>query len=150
MLLNPAQARLNLCSGFAQACSPLLRPSTIFGTLRRSMLNCFNSSRVGPELVPCMRMARISALFENEQPEPFLSTLGTCPNLDAQQNLVFGNSGESLSLFTQVGMLPILSRTTAFLELSRSGRNQASSQREHDGQAVTSCSTSICHLRDGC
>jgi len=30
----------------------LLRLSTIFGTLHHSMLNCFNSSRVGLELVP--------------------------------------------------------------------------------------------------
>jgi hypothetical protein len=50
-LLTQAQGRLSLCSGFAQACSPLFRLSTIFGTLRHSMLNCFNSSRVGLELV---------------------------------------------------------------------------------------------------
>ncbi len=38
--------------------SPLLTLITIFDRLRRSMLNCFNSSRVGPELVP---------IFGNEQ-----------------------------------------------------------------------------------
>ena len=60
-LPTPAQGRLRICS-------PLLRPSTMFGTLRRSMLNCFNSSRVGPELVPYMKMAKIGSHFENEQP----------------------------------------------------------------------------------
>ena len=42
---GPARDLLKLCS-------PLLRLSTFFGTLRRSMLNCFNVSRVGPELAP--------------------------------------------------------------------------------------------------
>jgi len=69
---GPAQGRLRLCSGFAQACSPLLRLSTIFGTLRRSILNCFNSSRVGPELVPYIKMVKISPYFENEQPHLYL------------------------------------------------------------------------------
>ena len=46
--LTQAQAHpAQIYSGFAQACSPLLRPSTIFGALRRSMLNCFNSSSGG-------------------------------------------------------------------------------------------------------
>jgi len=31
------------------------------------MLNCFNSSRVGPELVLYIKMAKISPHFENEQ-----------------------------------------------------------------------------------
>ena len=58
--------RLRLGSVFAQACSPLLRLRTIFGTLRRIMLNCFNSSQVGPELVPYIKMAKIGPHFENE------------------------------------------------------------------------------------
>jgi len=59
---------------FAQACSPLLRLSTIFGTLRRSMLYCFNSSRVGPELVPYIKMAKIGPHFENEQPRQYITS----------------------------------------------------------------------------
>jgi len=31
------------------------------------MLNCFNSSRVGPELVPYIKMAKMGTHFENEQ-----------------------------------------------------------------------------------
>jgi len=36
----------------------------IFGTLRRSILNCFNYSRVGPELIPYIKMAKIGPHFE--------------------------------------------------------------------------------------
>jgi len=50
--LTPAQARLSPCSGFDQVCSPLITLTTIFGRLCHSMLDCFNSGRVGPELVP--------------------------------------------------------------------------------------------------
>jgi hypothetical protein len=66
-LLTLAQARRRLCSGFAQACSPLLTLITIFGRLRRSMLNCFNSSRVGPESVPYIKMVKMGPIFENKQ-----------------------------------------------------------------------------------
>jgi len=43
-MINLAQARLRIGSGF-------LTLITIFGRLRHSMMNCFNSSRVGLELV---------------------------------------------------------------------------------------------------
>jgi len=46
------QARLSLCSGVAQAGSPLLTLIAIFGKLRYSILSYFNSSRVDPKLVP--------------------------------------------------------------------------------------------------
>jgi len=59
-LLTLAQARLRICSGFAQDCSSLLRPSTIFGAL----LNCFNSNRVGPELVSYIKIAKISPILK--------------------------------------------------------------------------------------
>ena len=37
-----------------------------------SMLKCFNSSRVGPDLVPYIMMAKIGPYFENEQSHPYL------------------------------------------------------------------------------
>jgi len=54
-------------SGSAQVCLPLLRLSANFGTLRRSMLKCFNSSQVSPDLVAYINMAKISLHFKNEQ-----------------------------------------------------------------------------------
>ena len=51
-LLTLAQARLSPRLGFSQVCSTLLILVAIFGRLRRSMLSCFNSSRVALELVP--------------------------------------------------------------------------------------------------
>ena len=54
-LLTLAQARLSPCSEFAQAGSPLLTLMTIFGRLRHRMLNRFNPSRGGPELVSYIR-----------------------------------------------------------------------------------------------
>ena len=50
-LLTPAPARLSLCSGFAQAYSPLLKLSTIFGTLHYNILNYFNCNQINLELV---------------------------------------------------------------------------------------------------
>jgi len=38
----------------------------MFGTLRRSILNCFNSSRVGPQLAH-IRIAKIGPRLESEQ-----------------------------------------------------------------------------------
>jgi hypothetical protein len=65
--------------GPAQACSPLLRLSTNFGTLRRRMLKCFNSSPVGPDLVPYIKMAKIGPHFENEQSRlAFTSYIFSC------------------------------------------------------------------------
>jgi len=46
-LLTLAQARFGPCSGVAQAGSPLLTLITIFGRLRRSLPNHFNSDRRG-------------------------------------------------------------------------------------------------------
>jgi len=69
-----AQSLPSLCSGLL----PLLRLSTIFGTLRRSMLNCFGSGRVGPELVPYIKMAKIGPHFENEQPRLYLLYFSCC------------------------------------------------------------------------
>jgi hypothetical protein len=51
-----AQSLLRICSG-------LLTLNTIFGRLRRSMLNCFNSSQVGPELVPYIKIAKMGLHF---------------------------------------------------------------------------------------
>ena len=62
-LLTPAQGRLRAGSGPAQ---DLLRLSTIFGTLRRSMLKCFNYSQVGPDVVLYLKMAKSGLHFENE------------------------------------------------------------------------------------
>ena len=61
-LLTLAQARLSPCSGFAQAGSPLLT-LIIFSRLRRSMLDCFSSSRGGPELVPFLKSAVLTFLL---------------------------------------------------------------------------------------
>ena len=36
------------------------------------MLNCFNSSQMGPEFVPYIKMAKIGPHFENEQPRLYL------------------------------------------------------------------------------
>ena len=66
-LLALAQARLSLCSVFAQACSPLLTLITIFGRLRRSILNCFNSSRVGPELVQSRTLLWTALVFSSRE-----------------------------------------------------------------------------------
>jgi len=63
--LTPARARLSPCSGFAQAHSPLLTLITIFGRLRRSLPNYYNSSRGGPELDPSIKMAKMCPIFEN-------------------------------------------------------------------------------------
>ena len=38
---------------------------TVFGRLRRSMLNCFNFSRVSPELVTYVRIAKMHYIFKN-------------------------------------------------------------------------------------
>jgi len=55
-----------------------LKKFAIFGTLRRSMLSCFNSSPVGPELVPYIKMAKIGPYFENEQPRLYLLYFFCC------------------------------------------------------------------------
>jgi len=60
-LLTPAQARLRIGSGLAQAYSGLLSLRTISGRLRRSIHNYFNSSRASPELVPYIKMANAFA-----------------------------------------------------------------------------------------
>ena len=51
ILLTLAEARLTLCSGFAEVGSPIAYLIAIFGRLRCSILNYFNSSRMGPELI---------------------------------------------------------------------------------------------------
>ena len=57
-LLTLALARPSPCSGFTQAGSRLLTLITISGTLR-SLLNHFNSSRGGLELVLYIKIAKM-------------------------------------------------------------------------------------------
>jgi len=66
-LLTLAQARLSLCSGFAQTSSSWLTLITTFDRLRRSMLNYFNPSRAGLVSIPHKKMVKMSPIFENKQ-----------------------------------------------------------------------------------
>ena len=63
-LLAQAQAELSLCSGFALT---FAHPNYHFWQLRRSMLNCFNPSRMGTELVLYIKIAKMGPIFENKQ-----------------------------------------------------------------------------------
>ena len=65
---------LGLCMG---AGLPLLTLITIFGRLRCSLLNCFNSRRVEPELVLYIKTVKIGLGFENEQPRLYLLYFST-------------------------------------------------------------------------
>jgi len=71
---GPAQDWLRFCSG-------LLTLRAIFGRLRRSMHNYFNSSRASPDLVPYIKMAKLVPLFRRFRPHrAFASTSRTKPN----------------------------------------------------------------------
>ena len=69
ILLTLAQAPLSVCPGLL----PLLTLITILGKAALQQAgNCFNSNRVGPELVPCIKTAKIGPLFRKKAVLPCL------------------------------------------------------------------------------
>ena len=59
-IAHPGSASAQSLLRIFQACSPLLPLITIFSRLRCSILNCFNSSRVGQKLVPFRHIEHIA------------------------------------------------------------------------------------------